>query len=81
MKISRIVNLHADAGWRVFSFLKTETDAGLYRLVRVQRELRFQRPDCRYHEACRGVDWPGPSPCRNSSPRTSMRARVRRRAA
>ena len=29
MKISRIVDLHADAGWRVFSFLKIETDAGL----------------------------------------------------
>ena len=28
MKISRIVDLHADAGWRVFSFLKI-TDAGL----------------------------------------------------
>ena len=27
MKISRIVDLHADAGWRVFSFLKIETDA------------------------------------------------------
>jgi hypothetical protein len=25
MKISRIVDLHADAGWRVFSFLKIET--------------------------------------------------------
>jgi L-alanine-DL-glutamate epimerase-like enolase superfamily enzyme len=29
MKISRIGDLHADAGWRVFSFLKIETDAGL----------------------------------------------------
>jgi hypothetical protein len=29
MKISRIVDLHAGAGWRVFSFLKIETDAGL----------------------------------------------------
>jgi L-alanine-DL-glutamate epimerase-like enolase superfamily enzyme len=29
MKISRIVDLHADAGWRVFSFLKIESDAGL----------------------------------------------------
>ena len=29
MKISRIVDLHAHAGWRVFSFLKIETDAGL----------------------------------------------------
>src|SRR4029077_12157625 len=29
MKISRFVDLHADAGWRVFSFLKIETDAGL----------------------------------------------------
>ena len=29
MKISRIVDLHANAGWRVFSFLKIETDAGL----------------------------------------------------
>ena len=29
MKISRIVDLHADAGWRVFSFLKIETDAEL----------------------------------------------------
>src|SRR5215472_15151444 len=29
MKISRIVDLHADAGWRVLSFLKIETDAGL----------------------------------------------------
>jgi galactonate dehydratase len=29
MKISRIVDLHVDAGWRVFSFLKIETDAGL----------------------------------------------------
>ena len=29
MKITRIIDLHADAGWRVFSFLKIETDAGL----------------------------------------------------
>ena len=29
MKIARIVDLHADAGWRVFSFLKIETDAGI----------------------------------------------------
>jgi hypothetical protein len=29
MKISRIVDMHANAGWRVFSFLKIETDAGL----------------------------------------------------
>ena len=29
MKIIRIVDLHADAGWRVFSFLKIETDAGI----------------------------------------------------
>ena len=29
MKISRIVDLHADAGWRVFSFLKIETEAEL----------------------------------------------------
>jgi galactonate dehydratase len=29
MKITRIVDMHADAGWRVFSFLKVETDAGI----------------------------------------------------
>ena len=29
MKMTRIVDLHADAGWRVFSFLKIETDAGI----------------------------------------------------
>ncbi len=29
MKITRITDLHADAGWRVFSFLKIETDQGL----------------------------------------------------
>ncbi len=29
MKIIRIQDLHADAGWRVFSFLKIETDAGI----------------------------------------------------
>ncbi|MFV0297059.1 MAG: mandelate racemase/muconate lactonizing enzyme family protein [Hyphomicrobiaceae bacterium] len=29
MKITRIKDLHADAGWRVFSFLKIETDAGV----------------------------------------------------
>ncbi|MBS0242055.1 MAG: mandelate racemase/muconate lactonizing enzyme family protein, partial [Proteobacteria bacterium] len=29
MKITRITDLHADAGWRVFSFLKIETDAGI----------------------------------------------------
>src|SRR5262245_50937254 len=29
VKITRIVDLHADAGWRVFSFLKIETDAGI----------------------------------------------------
>ena len=64
MKISRIVDLHVDAGWRVFSFLKIETDAGTHRLARVQRELRLQRADRRHHEAHRGVDWPGPSPRR-----------------
>lgn len=29
MKITRIEDLHADAGWRVFSFLKIETDEGV----------------------------------------------------
>jgi L-alanine-DL-glutamate epimerase-like enolase superfamily enzyme len=29
MKITRIVDLHADAGWRVLSFLKIETDSGV----------------------------------------------------
>jgi galactonate dehydratase len=29
MKITAIKDLHADAGWRVFSFLKVETDAGI----------------------------------------------------
>lgn len=29
MKITKIQDLHADAGWRVFSFLKIETDAGI----------------------------------------------------
>jgi galactonate dehydratase len=29
MKITRIVDLHSDAGWRVFSFLKIETDTGI----------------------------------------------------
>ncbi len=29
MKITKIQDLHADAGWRVFSFLKIETDAGV----------------------------------------------------
>ena len=29
MKITRVVDLHADAGWRVFSFLKIETDTGI----------------------------------------------------
>lgn len=29
MKITRITDLHADAGWRVFSFLKVETDQGI----------------------------------------------------
>jgi hypothetical protein len=29
MKITRIMDLHADAGWRVFSFLKIETDTGI----------------------------------------------------
>ncbi len=29
MKITRIEDLHCDAGWRVFSFLKVETDQGI----------------------------------------------------
>jgi L-alanine-DL-glutamate epimerase-like enolase superfamily enzyme len=29
MKITRVVDLHADAGWRIFSFLKIETDTGI----------------------------------------------------
>src|SRR6185295_5871388 len=29
MKISRLEDLHADAGWRTFSFLKLTTDEGL----------------------------------------------------
>ena len=29
MKITNIRDLHADAGWRVFSFLKVETDSGI----------------------------------------------------
>jgi L-alanine-DL-glutamate epimerase-like enolase superfamily enzyme len=29
MKITRIVDLHCDAGWRDFSFLKIETDEGI----------------------------------------------------
>ena len=29
MKISKIEDLHCDAGWRYFSFLKITTDTGL----------------------------------------------------
>ena len=29
MKVTKIESLHADAGWRVFSFLKISTDDGL----------------------------------------------------
>jgi galactonate dehydratase len=29
MKIAKIEDLHADAGWRTFSFLKVTTDDGL----------------------------------------------------
>jgi galactonate dehydratase len=29
MKIAKIEDLHADGGWRVFSFLKITTDDGL----------------------------------------------------
>ena len=29
MKIKRIDDLHADAGWRNFSFLRIETDDGI----------------------------------------------------
>ncbi|MEC7675777.1 MAG: mandelate racemase/muconate lactonizing enzyme family protein, partial [Pseudomonadota bacterium] len=29
MKITHIEDLHCDAGWREFSFLKIETDAGI----------------------------------------------------
>ena len=29
MKITRIEDLHCDAGWRNFSFLKISTDAGI----------------------------------------------------
>ncbi len=29
MKITKIEDLHCDAGWRVFSFLKVETDEGI----------------------------------------------------
>ena len=33
MKIARIEDLHCDAGWRTFSFLKITTDDGIDRLV------------------------------------------------
>jgi galactonate dehydratase len=29
MRIARIDDLHCDAGWRVFSFLKVTTDDGI----------------------------------------------------
>jgi galactonate dehydratase len=29
MKIVRVEDMHADAGWRTFSFLKITTDEGL----------------------------------------------------
>jgi galactonate dehydratase len=29
MKVTRIESLHADAGWRIFSFLKVSTDSGI----------------------------------------------------
>jgi hypothetical protein len=37
MKISRIVDLHADAGWRVFSFVKIETDACPWAMRHLER--------------------------------------------
>ena len=44
MKIAKIEDLHCDAGWRDFSFLKITTDDGHRRLVGIQRRLRQRRP-------------------------------------
>ena len=42
MKVERVETLRADAGWRMFSYLKVTTDRRHHRLVRVQREFRQQ---------------------------------------
>ena len=80
MKISRIVDLHADAGWRVFSFLKIETDAGLIGWSEYNESYGskgFTVVIMKLAEMLIGRDLARSI----SSPRTSMRARVRRRAA
>ena len=44
MKTSRIVDLHVDAGWRVFSFLKIETDAGLIGWSESENPIEQRQP-------------------------------------
>jgi L-alanine-DL-glutamate epimerase-like enolase superfamily enzyme len=80
MKISRIVDLHADAGWRVFSFLKIETDAGLIGWSEYNESYGSKGLTVVIMKLAEMLI--GQDPRRSSSsPRTSMRARVRRRAA
>src|SRR4029077_14490211 len=64
MKISRIVDLHADAGWRVFSFLKIETDAGLIGWSEYNESYGSQGANGVIMKGRRDVDRPGPSPGR-----------------
>jgi len=55
MKIAKIEDLHCDAGWRDFSFLKITTDDGLvgWSEYRVFRESSGRSGPIIAREACR----------------------------
>jgi L-alanine-DL-glutamate epimerase-like enolase superfamily enzyme len=64
MKISRIVDLHADAGWHVFSFLKIETDAGLIGWSEYNESYGSKGLTVVIMKLAEILIWPRPSPGR-----------------
>ena len=80
MKLSRIVDLHADAGWRVFSFLKIETDAGLVGWAEYNESYGSKGLTAVIMKLAETLIGQDPRPVELIT-LTSMRARARRRAA
>src|SRR5215813_6633768 len=67
MKIVKLEDFHADAGWDTYSFLKITTDEGLTGWSEFNESRR------------KGHDRPNPRPRRHADRRGSMRARAHRR--
>ena len=81
MKIAKIEDLHCNAGWRDFSFLKITTDDGLVGWSEYNEGYGSAGPHRRDPAHGRGPDRPGPATHRAHHARPSTPSPARRRAA